>query len=176
MSCLRCSTAPASHFRYGLARRRPRPSDRFQLPAANRSYFLSPTFSSNICFFILYFVVLLPFPCSLTVYFLFFCVPIQELVKHTHDPADKSNLRKALDAMKVWPNPRDFPVSGRVFAKKREEFWELWREKSLIVGVGNTWLVCVCCVKVDLCGRKTWSFVRNTWLVVCKRWFVCVCV
>ncbi|KAF6715620.1 Guanine nucleotide exchange factor VAV3, partial [Oryzias melastigma] len=25
---------------------------------------------------------------------------LQELVKHTHDPADKSNLRKALDAMK----------------------------------------------------------------------------
>lgn len=26
----------------------------------------------------------------------------QELVKHTHDTTDKSNLRLALDAMKVW--------------------------------------------------------------------------
>uniref|UniRef100_A0A8C7ZP29 Guanine nucleotide exchange factor VAV3 n=1 Tax=Oryzias sinensis TaxID=183150 RepID=A0A8C7ZP29_9TELE len=74
----------------------------FLLQTVPTSYLQPPVQTSSFYFFlyIFYIVVLLPVPCSLTVYFIFFCLHFQELVKHTHDTADKSNLRKALDAMK----------------------------------------------------------------------------
>lgn len=39
--------------------------------------------------------------CVNLVHHFFYVLLYQELVKHTHDAADKSNLKIALDAMKV---------------------------------------------------------------------------
>lgn len=51
----------------------------------------------------------------------------QELVKHTHDATDKSNLRKALDAMKVYRFIIIIFLSSNMFA----EPIKLWISKKL---------------------------------------------